>query len=201
MILNTIRSLRWADFFIYSVTDPRNLFRRIEANDPKAFGLSFVVPFLVSISEILSTSLLGQQTAFFYYKLTYGWIFNVILLSFFIIITASLMDLMAQFLGFEGKIKNLVCIINFSIFPKVFLLPLVYIFKSIGFAPAFFYFFFSLIFFVWSAFIAIFAISEMHRIDTGRAILVFLFPILFTGVVVFFLTVLTVIGGVTMLFS
>lgn len=201
MILNTIRSLRWADFFIYAVTDPRNLYRSIAANNPKGFGLSFVIPILVSATEILAASLLGQQTNFFFYKITYGWIFNFILLGFFIVVTAALMDLMLQFLGFSGKIKELICVVNFSIFPKVFLLPLVYIFKSIGFAPAFFYFFFSLIFFIWSAIIAIFAISEMHRLDTGRSVLVFLFPILFTGVIVFFLSILTVIGGITILFS
>jgi len=201
MILNSIRSLRWTDFFIYAVTDPRNLYRIIQNNDPSGFGLSFTIPLVVAVTEILATSLLGQQTSFFYYKITYGWIFNYILLVFFIVITASLMDMMSQFLGFTGRVKEIITVVNFSIFPKVFLLPLVYIFKSLRFAPGFFYFFFSLGFFIWSAIIAILAVSEMNRSDNVKSVMVFLFPILLVSITGFFLTIITFFGGITMLFG
>jgi len=201
MIISTLRSLLWVDFFLYAVIDPRALFRQIKKNDPRCFGLSFFVPLIVSIVEILTVAIMGREGSFFYYKISYGWILNFLLLSFFIVITASLMDLVSQFLGNKGNIKEMITLVNFSIFPKVFLLPLIYIFNVINFAPIFFYILFSFGLFVWSAIIAIQGISEMHSLDFGKSLLIFIFPVIFFGLIFFFIFMLIMISSFSFIFG
>ena len=155
MILAELKSLRWADLFLYSLLEPRALYRQINRNEPKSLALSFVIPAIVAITEILTLSLLGKQTPFFYYKVTYGWILLFLCQALAAVISASLMDMACQFFGWKGNIREFIVLINFSLFPKFFLLPLVYLFRVFHFAPLFFYTFFSLGLFVWSALIVI----------------------------------------------
>src|SRR5208283_5085637 len=105
------------------------LYRLINRNETKSFLLSFLVPAAVAVMEIITISILGKQTLFFYYKITYGWILLFLYISFKVITAAALMDTASQFFGFRGNIREMIILVNFSLFPDVFILPLVYFFK------------------------------------------------------------------------
>ncbi len=190
------RTLRWTDFFFNALVDPRALYRSIAAREVNPLAMSFLVPAAVVITDILSLSLLGQQTGFFYYKVTYGWILLLLIAVMRYVITASLMDLISQLMGFEGRIGQMIPLLNYSIFPRVLILPVVHIFKTINFAPIFFYMFFSFALFLWSAFIAIQGVSEMHKTGFGKSLVIFIFPYLFMGIIGFFVFVLLLITGI-----
>ncbi|HNW27842.1 MAG TPA: hypothetical protein PKN50_05155, partial [Spirochaetota bacterium] len=72
MIIAELRSLRWTDLFLYSLLDPRALYRQIDRQEPRSFALSFVMPVAVAVIDIITTSLLGKESPFFFYKITYG---------------------------------------------------------------------------------------------------------------------------------
>ncbi len=196
MMLETIKSLRWADFFLYAITDPRELYRRIKQKDPDPFSLSFVAPAIIALFDILVLSLVGKETGFFYYKLTYGWILVFIYAVFKIVIYTSLVDITAQFFGCKGNIREMLTMANFSVFPCVFFLPLFYLFAAIDFAPGFFYVFFSILFFIWYVMIFVQGISEMHSIDFGKSFVIFILPAIFIGIVLFLIAVLLIITGI-----
>jgi len=191
VIIETFRSLKWADFLINALVDPRALCRQINKNEPKPFGMSFILPASFAVIDIITVSMLSTQTPFFYYKISYGWILLFIYLSFKIVFFALLMDLLAQFLGYAGSIKDTITLVNFSIFPKLFLLPVIYIFNVFNFAPLFFYMFISFGLYAWSAVIIILGISEMHKSDFGKSLLIFIFPYLFVGVIFGFIVILS----------
>lgn len=190
------RNLRWTDFFFNALVDPRALYRSIAAREVNPLAMSFIVPAFAVIADILSLSLLGQQTGFFYYKVTYGWILLLLVAILRYVITASLMDLISQLMGNEGKVGQMIPLLNYSLFPRVLILPVVHIFKIINFAPIFFYIFFSLVLFLWSAFIVIQGVSEMLKTGFGRSFVIFIFPYLFTGIISFFVIILMVITGI-----
>jgi len=196
MILETIKSLRWTDYFLYAITDPRELYRRIKQKDPDPFLLSFIIPAAAALFDILALSLMGKETGFFYYKMSYGWILISIYAVFKIVIYSSLVDVTAQFFGYRGNIRELLTIVNFSVFPGVFLLPVFFLFSVIDFAPGFFYIFFSLLFFIWYVMIVVQGISEMHSIDFGKSFLIFILPAVFIGITFFLMAVLLIITGV-----
>jgi Yip1-like protein len=201
MSLSSIRSLMWVDYFIHTLTDPRSLYNSLLRKDSNAFKVSFIIPVFVIISDIVAFSLLSQQTEYFYYKITYGWILFTIIIIIKILILSSFMDLISQFMGFEGKIKEMITIVNFSLFPKLFLLPLIFIFRTINFAPLFFYFFAALLFFVWSGLIIMQSISEMHGVDFGKSLLIFIFPYILFGVAGFFILILIAVNFMGLVFG
>lgn len=196
MILSELKSLRWADLFLYALLDPRALYRQIDRNEPPAFALSFMLPAAVAAIDIITLSLLGKQTPFFYYKITYGWILLFLYQALMVVVSAALMDMASQFFGSGGAVRRFIVLLNFSLFPKLFILPLVYIFHVLGFAPVFFYFFFSTGLLVWSAMIAVQGISEMQGVNLGRAVVVYLFPAILIWTSLFFMFILLVICGV-----
>lgn len=196
MILETFKSLRWADFFLYALTDPRELYRRVKQKDPDPFALSFIVLLITALFDILVLSLMGGETGFFYYKISYGWILVFLYALFKIVIYSSLVDVTAQFFGYNGNIREMITIANFSIFPGVLFLPGFYFFAIVDFAPAFFYIFFSIVFFVWYVMIFVQCISEMYSIDFGKSFVIFILPAVFIGTILFLITVLLVITGV-----
>ncbi|PKL18727.1 MAG: hypothetical protein CVV49_04725 [Spirochaetae bacterium HGW-Spirochaetae-5] len=196
MIFETFKSLRWADYFLYALTDPRELYRRIKQKDPDPFALSFIVPFIAALFDILVISLMGSESAFFYYKISYGWILIFIYALFKIVVYSSLVDITAQFFGYKGNIREIITIVNFSLFPGFLFLPVFYLFSIINFAPGFFYAFFSIVFFIWYAMIFIQGISEMHSIDFGKSFVIFILPALFIGIVFFLIFILLIITGV-----
>ena len=189
-----IKSLLWVDFFLYSVTDPGKLYRQIQKNDPRPYALSFSVPIIVSLIEILAGSCMSAQTPYFYYRVTYGWIMSVIITLFSVIVAGTLMDMMAQLMGYSGRIKDIICLLNYSLFPGALILPVVYIFKVINFAPLFFYVLVSIMLFLWSAFIAIKGISEMHSSGFARSFIIYFFPFVLLGTVVFLVSILGIIS-------
>jgi hypothetical protein len=194
MKLSAIRNLKWADLFIYSMVDPRALYRQIRENASAAEKIGFLIPAIVALTEILAASMLGGKSSFFYYKISYGWILHFLVLSFFVILVSALIDMACQFMGLKGNIRELITLINFSLFPKVFLLPVVCMFSVIHFAPAFFYFLASFCLYIWSALIAVQGISEMHGSGMGKSLLFYLFPTILMGFVGFFSTILVLIG-------
>ncbi|MBN1531106.1 MAG: YIP1 family protein [Spirochaetes bacterium] len=191
--MDTIKSMRWVDFFLYAITDPGALYRQIQKNEPRPLVLSFAVPVFAALTGIIAGSLVGVESRFFYSKLTYGWLLSVVSSLFTIVAAAALMDAFAQFLGYRGNMKEMMALVNFSQLPKIFVLPLVLIFRTIHFAPPFFYVLFSVLVALWSAFIVVKGIAEMHDSGAGRAVIIFLFPYLLAGVTVFLMLVLGVL--------
>lgn len=195
MIIDTFKSLRWVDFFLYAILDPRMLYKLIKENDPKYFALSFVVPAFVSFNFIVCLSTLSRsETTFFYYKITSLWILLLILFIVNIVITSALIDLFAQFLGYKGNVREIISLINFSFIPFWFMVPLVSIFVLLQFVPWIpwtFFMFFCLLFAVWGAIIATQGLSEMHSLEIGKATLLFLFPFILIGVIIFFAFIIT----------
>lgn len=196
MILSEFRTLRWADLFLSALLDPRALYRQIDRGEPRSLLLSFMIPAAVAVVDIITLSLLGKQTPFFYYKITYGWILLFLYQALTVVLAAALMDMASQFFGSGGAARRLIILVNFSLFPRVFILPLVYIFHVFRFAPLFFYFFFSMGLFIWSAMIAVQGISEMHTVSLGRAAVIYLFPAIVIWTSLFFMFILLVICGV-----
>ena len=119
MKLSGMRSLKWSDVLIYSIVDPRAMYRQLKEYERLPLALSFLIPAMVAVTDIIAGSLLGGGNSFFYYRITYGWILHFLLLSFFILVTSSLMDLAGQFTGLRGNVKELIALINFSLFPRV----------------------------------------------------------------------------------
>jgi len=194
-----LKSLVWIDYIYMVFTDPRKLAAAL-MRESRSLPLGFAVPAIVSIMEVLAVSILGSQTAFFYTKITYGWILCCVLIVFQNILIGSLVDSAGQALGYQGKVHNIVNIMNYSLFPRVLLLPAVLIFSVFNFAPVFFYVLFSLALFVWSAAIVILGLSEMHSAALHRAAVVFIMPFVLLGGVTFFtmvLTVITIVGYIT----
>ena len=101
MTLDKFRTLAWADFFLYSMTDPRSLYRRIKQKDPDAFWISFTVPAFLSLFDILILSLMGRESSFFYYKISSGWILFFLFIFLKILVYSSLIDAAAQFSGLK----------------------------------------------------------------------------------------------------
>ncbi len=194
-----LKSLVWIDYIYMVFTDPRKLAAAL-MRESRSLPLGFAVPAIVSIMEVLAVSILGSQTAFFYTKITYGWILCCVLIVFQNILIGSLVDSAGQALGYQGNVHNIVNIMNYSLFPRVLLLPAVLIFSVFNFAPVFFYVLFSLALFVWSAAIVILGLSEMHSAALPRAAVVFIMPFVLLGGVTFFtmvLTVITIVGYIT----
>ena len=196
MTIDSFKSLRWADYFLYTILDPRELYRRVKQKDPDPFILSFFIPLVYSIFAILIMSLAGKETGFFYHKLSYGWILIFIYTLFKIIIYCSLVDITAQFFGYRGNIREILTLCNFSFFPALFFLPVFYAFVVIGFAPYFFYAVFSIGFFVWQVMILVQGFSEMHSIDFNKSIVILIIPAVSIGVIIFMMLVLLVILAV-----
>jgi hypothetical protein len=197
MKIDDIRSLKWSDFFIYALTDPGQMHRIIQRNDPAPFALSFTVPAVVALVDILSYNLLlSETTPYFYYKISYGWILAFLTASFKALVASSLMDFLSQAMGNAGRIKETVAIVNFSLMPGILMLPLMVVVAITDFAPLFFYFLFSLGLFVWSVYIAVRCLAEMHGVTPGRSLVIYAFPYVLTGVVVFFALVLAVASTV-----
>ncbi len=192
-MMEFIKSLRWIDYFYLVFTDPRKLTGVIIREEAQSLPVGCAGVVLVAIMEIMAQSLLGRQTQFFYTKLTYGWILTILVMALSIAVFASMIDGTSQIMGNAGSVVKTINLINFSIFPRVLLLPLVFIFRVFNFAPVFFYVLFSLGFFVWSALIIIQGISEMHSTAFSRSVAIFFLPFVFTGLLLFLMLVLVII--------
>lgn len=196
MILDTFKRLTWTDYFLYALTDPRELYRRIRQKDPDPFPLSFAVPAAAALFDILAMSVMGSESGFFYYKVSYGWIFMFIYGLLKTVIYSALVDAAAQLYGYRGNIREVITLANFALFPGMLFMPFVLLFAVINFAPGFFYVFFSIAFFVWSVMVFVQSLSEMHAVEFGRAFIIAVVPVLFVIITLFLMALLVVITGV-----
>ncbi|MCL1865176.1 MAG: YIP1 family protein [Spirochaetes bacterium] len=196
MTIESFKSLRWTDYFLYTILDPRELYRMVKQKDPDPFVLSFTIPVAYSIFAILTMSLTGKESNFFYHKMSYGWILIFIYTLSKIIIYSSLIDITAQFFGYRGNIKEIITLYNFSLFPELFFLPVVYTFVTIDFAPSFFYILFSIVFLIWQVMILTQSFSEMHSIDFNKSLFILILPVVLIGLIFFMIAVLLIILAV-----
>lgn len=185
-----IRSYKWIDYTYLVFTDPKKLAELISREETSSIPAGFIVVAFVVAIEILAQSLLKIQTPFFFTKITYGWILGFLALSFKIVLLSCMIDFVCQFLGFAGSIKQLLAIMTFSLLPHALLLPALMIFHVFSFAPVFFYIGISMVLAIWSAYIIIVGISQIHSIEFFRSIMIFLAPFVATGILVFFVIVL-----------
>ena len=200
-MIETLRSLRWVDYYLFALVDPRKLVTLISRGEPKPLPLSLIAVAAVTIVDILASSLLSPQTPFFYHKITYGWMLLILIALLKIVLIAALVDLTCQYLGYEGTVKMLIPLLAFSLFPQILILPLVYIFTVFRFAPLFFYVFFSVALFVWSALIVMVGLSEINKIPFSKSALIVIVPFILIGLCVFFILVLLItqfIGYISM---
>ncbi len=201
MSLEKIKSLVWADYFLYALTEPRELYRSIRADEANNIFVSMSVPAFVTLANILTLLIVTNGTGFFNYWISYGWILAFFYTVVKIAVYSSLIDAVSQFMGYNGRVKETITVVSFSLFPKVFILPLVYFFSIINFAPGFFYVFITFLLFIWHVMVLIQGISEMHSIDFGKALAIYIIPGILASLVLFFMLVIVVIAGFGIVFG
>jgi hypothetical protein len=201
--IETVKSLKWADFFIYVMTDPRALARQIRLNEPKSFLLSFLSPVLASLAYLIASSMTSGQSDYFYSKISYGWALMSILSILQILIYSSLTSFSLEFSGKKSSIKEIVTLCNFAQFPITFLLPLMFILSKLKFMPLYFMYMFivlillSIGFIIWSALISILGISEFYDLSISKSMFAYLFPYILisaSGFIIFLLVIANLIG-------
>lgn len=195
MSFEKMKSLVWADYFLYALTEPRELYRSIKADKANNIFVSMLVPAFVTLANILALLIITNGTGFFYYWISYVWILVFLYTIVKIVVYSSLIDAVSQFMGYDGRIKETITVVSFSLFPKAFILPLVYFFSIINFAPGFFYVFITFLLFIWHVMILIQGISEMHSIDFGKALAICIIPGILASLVLFFMLLLVAIAG------
>ena len=189
-MIEYIKSLKWIDYFFLCLLDPRRLVNLIGKKEGSPFSLGLFIVLVVSLFEIISMSMFGQESNFFFYKISYGWvlIFLVVLLK--IIAFSSLIDLSCQFREHPGSIIRTINLVCFSFFPLIFILPVVIIVTSLNTVPIFFYILFSILLHFWQAIIIIQGISEIHQMSFGESLVIFLLPFIFIGLISLLILVL-----------
>lgn len=189
-----LRSLKWVDYFFLTLTDPRRLLNLISRHEGNPYLMGVIILAIVSGTDILAMSLLGNQSQFFYYKITYGWILYFLLLILNAVIVAALIDFFCQLRGHDGSVKNIINLVTISYFPHTLLLPIVFIFKVLNFAPLFFFVFFVFLIILWQAFIVAMGISEDHKVNFVEALVMVLLPFISVGIIGFFSLLLMIIN-------
>ncbi len=184
------RSLAWSDYFLYSITDFRELYRRVRQDGAVASWFSFLVPFLVALTSVVSASLMAIDDPIFMDRIKYGIAFSFFSEVLQVMVYSSLIDSLAQLQGFKGNVKEVVTVYNFAMFPRVFILPIAFFFSTVGFGAGFFYVVGTIALFAWYVINFIQGLSEMHSIELGRALGLFLIPSIIIVLVGFLLLVL-----------
>jgi hypothetical protein len=187
-----IASLRWLDYFYFIFTEPRKLIDLINKEGREALIVSIVGLALVSMADVLSASLIARQTPFFFTKITYGWILGYLLLCLEVLALGLLLDGACQLAGHAGSVKSILTTVAFALFPRALLLPAIFIFRVVGFAPVFFYVLLSMGLMAWSAVIVIQGISETHQVQFSRAVFIFAVPFVTGAVAMVLVSVLLV---------
>ncbi len=197
MLLDSIRSLRWTDILMDTLTTPSEIYEKIARGSFPSLYFSILIPVFVTFLDTITFSLLSEQTGFFFYKLSYGWILSIIVILIRLVVYALLIDGIAQVMGHEGKFKTILVLMNVSLFPSLLVLPMVSIFSALNFAPLFFYALVSLGAFVWSAYIIVRGLMGIHSITAGKAVWLLVAPAAIGGLVamsVLFLGVLLLVS-------
>lgn len=196
-IVSYIKTLKWVDYIYYALTEPRMLSRRLAEHPSGFLPVTIVIVAAVCAVEILSLSILSSQSLFFHYKMTYGWILLSLMFGIWLIFYAGMTDLVLQFMGYNGNIKRILSIINISLFVRIFLLPLVFIFEVINFAPVFFYVLFFIVLCAWMVYIFAINIAEMYSLTFLKSLAVIAVPTAVFGAVCILQLVLSaaLVGG------
>ncbi len=201
MNMETLRELSWTDYFFYAIVSPRELYRRIKQRDSGVLQVSFSVPVMTAFFGVITLSMNGAESGFFYHKISYGWLFFLFILLLKIVVYSALIDSSAQFFGCSGNIKDTVSLVNFSMFPSLLFLPVFYIISIAGVAPGFFYVFLSFVFFCWFILILTLGISEMYSIQSGRALAIIIAPAAVTGMLMLFIFIILAISIAGFIFN
>ncbi|HPJ14875.1 MAG TPA: hypothetical protein PLJ39_07360, partial [Spirochaetota bacterium] len=130
-----LKSLVWADYISALIMDPRLFAVKISESKRRILPSSLMISFLALFSVLLSLSILLPQSEFFYYKISYGLVLGYIILLAVLFVFALSADFVFQYLGFPGKGARIFSVLNYSLFPFIFILPGVVIFNSIELAP------------------------------------------------------------------
>ena len=184
------RSLAWADYLFNLLAEPRKFTRMILREDAKPLPGAVAVAFSAVLADQLAVTSLGVPGPFAYYGLTYGTLLMFLVMCVKLLVLACLVDLLCQFLGYAGRVRELVALAGYAMFPQVLILPIIHIFRVFHAAAPFFYVLFSLALFVWSALIVAVGVSETHSVPFSRAALIFLFPFALAGAIAFLCAVL-----------
>ncbi len=192
-MMEFVKSLRWVDYFYFIFTDPRRLAELVQKEEAQSLGVGLAGLAFLSLAEILSTSLLGAETLFFYTKISYGWLFTLLMLLLAVVISSALIDSTAQLLGSPGAVRQTIAVISLALFPRALLFPAVFIFRLVHFAPVFFYSFLSFVVFLWSAYIIVTSISQVYSTNLSRSAAIFVLPFVFLGIHFFFTFLLLVV--------
>jgi hypothetical protein len=189
-MIEYIKSLKWIDYFFLCLLDPRRLVNLIGKKEGSPFFLGLFIVLVVSLFEIISLSMFGSETFFFYYKISYGWLLIFLIVILKIIIFSSLIDLCCQFREHPGSIIRIINLVCFSFFPLIFILPVVVIVTTLNTVPVFFYILFSILLHFWQAIIIIQGISEIHQMKFGESLVIFLAPFIFISLMSLFITII-----------
>lgn len=173
---NSIRSLVWVDYLIDIITNPRELALKVVSGKNKVYFSTFLLPALSSCVFIIVTSLLFNQSHYFYYKISYGWMLLIILSIVYILLFSAIIDQIFQFKGKPGNVKRIINIINMSCFPVLFVLPLMLLVTSINFLPFFLLIILLLVVLIWSVFISARGFAEIYEVELASAILIYMVP-------------------------
>jgi hypothetical protein len=130
-----LKSLVWADYISALIMDPRLFAVKISESKRRIMPSSLMISFLALFSVLLSLSLILPQSEFFYYKISYGLVLGYIILLMILFVFALSADFVFQYLGFPGKGGRIFSVLNYSLFPFIFILPGVVIFNSIELVP------------------------------------------------------------------
>jgi hypothetical protein len=163
-----IRSLKWADWLVNAVTDPRALARQISSHATGFVSSSFLFPVISAAVFIVSWSLLSVQSTFFFTKITYGWILLSLVNAGWALLISLLIGLGLQFRNVQGNLRALLTLANFSQLPGVFLLPAAAIFAVLGFAPVLFLVLFLIVSSLWGAYILVMGVCELYSLTVSR---------------------------------
>ncbi len=188
------------DYFYNALVDPEKLSQIIAVEERKHFVISAVVVAVVVFMDIVAQSLLATQSGFFYYKITYGFVALFLIHVLCIVIYAGLLTIVLQIAGHQASGGFIINTLALAQVPRIFIVPVVLIFKSLYFAPVFFYSLGSLVLIVWSIIIAMRCISQRYSIEAMKAIGILVAPAVTAGIVFFLILVagiMVIVGFLT----
>ncbi|MGB4269288.1 MAG: hypothetical protein WBK20_08910 [Spirochaetota bacterium] len=181
--------VQFIDYFYNAIVDPEKLSQIIAVEERKHFSLSAIVVAVVVFMDIVAQSLLTVQSGFFYYKLTYGFVALFLINIVCIVIYAGLLTITLQIAGYQASGGFLINALALAQIPRIFIVPVVLIFKSLYFAPVFFYSLGSLALILWSIIIAMRCVSQRYSLEAVKAIGYLAAPIIVAGIMVFLIFV------------
>jgi len=187
----------WLDSIFFTLLKPELLGREIRKNKNEIFFLSFTVPLVVIFFEIIASEYLKGLDYLLEGNLAHQIFLSIAVYFFNIFVLTSFLDGFLQLQGHKGRYLELISIINFSFFPKIFFLPVLTLFVEFNFRPTTFYNILSLGFFIWSTLIVIQNLSKIYSFSLWKSFLFLFLPKIIIG----FLFILVILFFIINLFS